>query len=321
MEEDRPQEPLPDRRLGDRRQPVDGPGVPPPYRVGRLAVALRPVARLYDAVDRRWHHFTEGHALGLSLAVVFIVVLLAVELNRHGLLPDGLAGIVGVRHFSAVTIAFGLLLLFEVLALVFTLAQSVANSVGKQFELVSLILLREAFLAFASFGEPIDLGKRGYASLLVVGEDLLAAFLVFVLIGVYYRLQHHQPITPDEREQASFIAAKKAVALALFLAFLALIVQYAVRWLSGAAQTDLFGDFFTILVFADVLIVLVSLAFTSGYHVVFRNAGFAAAAIVVRLALTAPPFVGAALAVAAALFAVALTAAYNSFAPAIRARA
>ncbi len=289
-------------------------------RVGRLALVLRPFSRTYDAVDHTWHRVVDGHALGLTLALVFVATLLAVELARHGLLPSALAERVGVRHFSAVIVAFWLLLLFEVLSLVFTLAQSVANSVGKQFELVSLILLREAFLEFAAFGEPIDLKRKGYGSLLVVGEDLLAAFLVFVLIGIYYRLQQHRPITPDEREQASFIAAKKAIALALFLAFLLLIGQYVVHVVQGLPATDMFADFFTILVFADVLIVLVSLAFTSGYHVVFRNAGFAAAAIVVRLALTAPPVVGAGLAVGAAAFVVALTLAFNSFAPAIRAR-
>ncbi len=294
--------------------------VAPAYGVGRLAVLLRPVARFYDAVDRRWHRLMDGHILGLTLAGIFVLVLIAVELNRQGLLPPALGRWLGVRHFAAVVAAFWLLLLFEVLALVFTLAQSVANSVGKQFELVSLIMLREAFLEFAAFGEPIDLGQRGYHSVLIVGADLVTALLIFVVVGVYYRLQHHRPITPDEREQASFIAAKKAVALCLFVAFLLLIAQDGAGVLAGGAATDLFGDFFTILVFADVLIVLVSLAFTSGYHVVFRNAGFAAAAIVVRLALTAPPLAGAGLAVGAAVFVLALTLAYNFFAPVIRAR-
>jgi len=300
--------------------PAAPPALSPANRVGRLAVLLRPVGRLYDAVDRRWHRFMDGHVLGLTLAGIFLLVLVAVELNRHGLLPATLGQWVGLRHFAAVVAAFWLLLLFEVLALVFTLAQSVANSVGKQFELVSLILLREAFLEFAAFGEPIDIGQGGGHSVLIVGVDLVAAFLVFVLIGLYYRLQHHRPITLDEHEQASFIAAKKAVALCLFAAFVLLIVQDGVRVLRGLPAIDLFGDFFTILVFADVLIVLISLAFTSGYHVVFRNAGFAAAAILVRLALTAPPVAGAALAVSAALFAVALALAYNFSAPVIRAR-
>jgi hypothetical protein len=277
--------------------------------------ALRPFTFVYDALDRLWTRLMHGRALGLTLAIVFVLALAAIELNRLGLLPALLATHVDTRHFTAVVTVFALLLVFEVLTLVFTLPQSVANSVGRQFELVSLIFLREAFIEFGGFGEPIDVAGHRYHSLLVVLADLVGATLIFVCVGFYYRLQHHQRITPDEREQTSFIAAKKVVALSLFAGFLLIAVTAAVRYLRGRAMFDLFGDFFTLLIFADILIVLVSLAFTSGYPVVFRNAGFAAAAVLIRLALTAPPFVSVALGVGAALFAVGLTAAYNSFAP------
>lgn len=291
-----------------------------PYHVGWLALALRPVTRAYDALDRLWHRLMHGRWLAIGLSIVFLGAVLLIELNRRGLLPGWLGPMLETRHFGAVVAAFWLLLVFEVLALVFTLPQSVANSVGKQFELVSLIMLREAFLEFTAFGEPIDVGAHGYHSLLIVITDLLAAFAVFVLTGLYYRLQHHQPITPDEREQASFIAAKKVIALALFGAFVLLAAAEATLFLQHRQAFDFFADFFTLLIFADVLVVLVSLGFTSGYHVVFRNSGFAAAAVVIRLALPAPPFVSPALAVGAAAFAVALTGAYNLFAPTIRER-
>jgi hypothetical protein len=291
-----------------------------PYHVGWLALALRPVTRAYDLLDHTWHRLMHGRWLAIGLSTVFVGGIVLIELNRRGLLPPSLAAMLETRHFGAVVGAFWVLLVFEILALVFTLPQSVANSVGKQFELVSLIMLREAFLEFTAFGEPIDVAAHGYHSLFVVVSDLLAAFAVFVLIGVYYRLQHHQPITPDEREQASFIAAKKVIALALFGAFVVLAFAEGVLFLQHRQTFDFFADFFTILIFADVLVVLVSLAFTSGYHVVFRNSGFAAAAVIIRLALPAPPFVSPALAVGAALFAVALTAAYNFFAPTIRQR-
>ncbi len=285
-----------------------------------VALLLLPLTRGYDVLDRLWERLMHGRTLGLSLTVVFLATLVLVELNRQGLLPAALAGRIEVRHFAAVEAAFWLLLVFEVLALVFTLPHSVSNSVGRQFELVSLIMLREAFLEFARLGEPIDVAAHGYHTVEIVLLDLLAALLLFVLVGLYYRVQHHQPITPDEREQGSFIAAKKVVALCLFAGFLVLAGIYGVRFLLGEPSADFFSDFFTILIFSDVLIVLISLAFTSGYHVVFRNSGFAAAAVLIRLALPAPELVRPALAVAAAVFALALTLAYNSFAPAIRDR-
>lgn len=299
--------------------PTTGPAAR--YHPGEPVALLRPLTAVYDALDRLWTRLMHGRTLGLSLAVLFLVALGLIELNRHGLLPAALADHVDRRHFAAVVTVFALLLVFEVMTLVFTLPQSVANSVGRQFELVSLIFLREAFIEFGAFGEPIDVTGRGYHSLLVVLADLVGATAIFILVGLYYRLQHHQRITPDEREQTSFIAAKKVVALCLFAGFALLAITAALRYFRGSAVFDLFGDFFTLLIFADILIVLVSLAFSSGYQVVFRNAGFAAAAVLIRLALTAPPFVGAALGVGAALFAVALTAAYNSFSPAQQARA
>jgi hypothetical protein len=70
-----------------------------------------------------------------------------------------------------------------------------------------------------------------------------------------------------------------------------------------------------VLIFTDILVVLVSLRYSSEYRVVFRYSGFAAATVLIRLALTAPPYVNAALGFGAALFALGLTLAYNAFSP------
>jgi hypothetical protein len=67
-----------------------------------------------------------------------------------------------------------------------------------------------------------------------------------------------------------------------------------------------------------VLLVLVALCYSSSYHVVFRNSGFAAATVIIRLALTAPRYVNVLLGLGAAVFAVGLSLAYNTFSPAMR---
>jgi hypothetical protein len=64
-------------------------------------------------------------------------------------------------------------------------------------------------------------------------------------------------------------------------------------------------------IFADVMIVLISLRHTVAYPVVFRYFGFAVATVMIRLALTAPRVVNAGLGVAATVFAIALTWLYN----------
>ena len=80
-----------------------------------------------------------------------------------------------------------------------------------------------------------------------------------------------------------------------------------------------FDACYTVLIFADVLLVLVSLRYSSTYHVVFRNSGFAIATVLIRLALIAPAPINALLGVSSALFALGLTVAYNAFAPVLAA--
>ncbi len=114
---------------------------------------------------------------------------------------------------------------------------------------------------------------------------------------------------------SSFVASKKALALGL-LAVLAVVGTHdGWRWLVMGEREHFFEIFYTLLIFTDVLIVLVSLRYSSAYRVVFRYSGFAAATVLIRMALTAPPYVNAALGIGAALFALGLTLAYNAFAP------
>ena len=78
-----------------------------------------------------------------------------------------------------------------------------------------------------------------------------------------------------------------------------------------AFADDYFEIFYTLLIFADVLIVLISMRYSIAYPVVFRYFGFAVATVLIRLALTAPRFIDAGLGIVAALFAVGLTWVYN----------
>ncbi|MEZ4457541.1 MAG: hypothetical protein R2882_13490 [Gemmatimonadales bacterium] len=273
---------------------------------------LQSIARVFDRLQARWEWLTTHRAMGAVFVAVYLAALGVIELNRLGLLSGQAAAVVGTSHYGAVNVAFTGLLVVEILSLVFVLADSVATSVGKQFELFALILLRKAFMAFGAMGEPIEWG-RSYEELLVIGADIAGALLVFFLLGAYYRLQRHQPIVAGAAERASFIAAKKAVALLLLGAFALLGILELRDAIGGSASWDFFQSFYTLLVFSDILLVLLSLSFNSSFSAVFRNTGFAAATILLRLALTAPPFFNAVTGLAALLVAIGLTVAYNLF--------
>ncbi|MBV9880517.1 MAG: hypothetical protein JO180_08470 [Gemmatirosa sp.] len=290
----------------------------------RVAPPERFVGRRHalDTLQRVWETPATERLIGMLLVAAFLGTLAVVELARHDVLPGAVGAVIPRNHFAAVGLAFTLLLIVETLSLVFSLSHSVADAVGKQFELLSVILLRKAFLAFGAFQEPMEWTRTAP----VVAEalaDMAGALLVFVVTGVFYRVQRHRPITAGEADQASFIAAKKTVALALLAAFALLGAHTAWAWsrgLTGGAghPADVHGffeRFYTVLIFSDVLIVLVALCYSSSYRVVFRNSGFAAATLILRLALTAPPYINAALGVGAALFGVAVSLAYNAYAP------
>ncbi len=280
---------------------------------------VRLPGRLFDALRAVWSGARFQGVLGTAIAACFLASLVVIDLNRRGMLPAPLRALVSTNHFAAVDFAFTVLLLFEVLGLVFALADSVANSVGKQFELLSLLYLREAFLEFSHFEEPLRWGTLETSLLHMLG-DALAALLVFVVVGVYYGIQRHRPITADEEEQDSFIVAKKTVALVLLAAFLVMGSHTLLLTLLGLPAPEFFPAYFVVLIFSDVLIVLVSLRYSKSYPVVLRNSGYAVATVVIRLALTAPPYLNALLGVGSALFTLGLSAAHNTFSPLLEER-
>jgi len=284
---------------------------PPRGRGWRLVWGvLGPPARLFDRVNAWWERPGTQRGAGVLLVVAFVIALVVAELARRGVLPFG-AGDGEARrhaHFRAVGVAFTLLLALELVALVLALGRSVSASVGKQLELLALILLRKAFLEVAHMGEPVNWAE---AAPRVPGAlaDMAGALLVFVLAEVFARVQRHRAIAAGD-DQAAFVAAKKFVALVLLVA-LAGGAAAAAAELAAGREPAFFEVCFTVLIFSDVLLVLLSLAASADHRVVFRNSGFAAATVMMRLALTAPRFVNVLLAVGAAVYAVLVSVVYE----------
>jgi hypothetical protein len=123
--------------------------------------------------------------------------------------------------------------------------------------------------------------------------------------------------TPD-----IFAASKEAVALVVLVIFLVLAgrgVSDALLNHEGAAAYDsFFAILYTVLVFADLTIVFLSLRHSFTYESVFRSSGYAVVTVLIRIALTAPPYVNVALGVGSTLLGIALALADPSTAEAPR---
>jgi hypothetical protein len=277
-----------------------------------MVALLRRAVTIYDSLDElRENRRTERIAANL-LILAFLVSIALIELARQGLLPEELTGLLPKSHYYAINTAFSMLLGLEVFGLVFSIANSVSVSVGKQFEILSLILLRHAFKEISHFREPL-VWKEALQPVLFMLSNAGGALLIFLLLGVYYRVQQHRAITRDKESAADFIAVKKIISLLLLVLFLLIGIFDGIRYLTGANTHDFFALFYTILVFSDVLLVLISLRYSSNYPIVFRNSGFAVATVLIRLALTAPPYVNVLIGIGAIAFAIGISYAYNRF--------
>ncbi|HSN90859.1 MAG TPA: hypothetical protein VLS93_06495 [Anaeromyxobacteraceae bacterium] len=273
---------------------------------------LAALGRLFDGLEAFWEGTRTRRAVAAVLVLVFLGDVLLIELGRRGLLPGGLALRFPRNHFRAVEVAFTLLLAFEVVGLAFALARSVTAAAGKQIEIFSLILLRHSFEEFGYLDEPVT-WEGARESVLHMVANGFGALALFVVLGFYYAAQRHRPLSDDAKETRGFVGAKKTISLVLVGVFAVL----AARSLVGEGA-EFFESFYTVLVLADVLLVLVSLRYSGSYHVVFRNSGLAVATVLLRLALSAPVYWNAALGLAAAFFALGLTLAGNRFAPLLR---
>jgi len=265
------------------------------------------ITYLFDPLHHLWEHEKMHKKISFGLVLFFLISLVTIELNRHNLLPAQLSQHVPLNHFLAVQAAFTVVLILEVISLVFTIPCSFSRSVGKQFEILSLILMRNAFKELSYFPEPIAYEGNTQAILNIL-SDGFGALLVFALLGYYYIVQARGA---DDRMKPtdlySFVAAKKGIALALLLIFTFMGFRSVFETIAGIPHTDFLYGFYTILILSDILIVLLSQCYQPSFYAVFRNSGFALSTLIIRIALAAPPFFNVLLGLAASFFAILLT--------------
>ncbi|MEO0560663.1 MAG: hypothetical protein AAF125_01015 [Chloroflexota bacterium] len=273
---------------------------------------LKRVASFVDTLEHYWHTVIMERLAGSFLVVVYLAVIALVELNRQSLLPGPLANWLPGSHFFAVEVAFTILLMTEVVSLIFGLTRSFSRSMGIQLEILSLILLRDTFKKFTEFPEPLEWEPVVGQIMPMVGEAV-GALAVFILIGFYYRIQQSQVITDDEAEQLSFIESKKLIALGLLGSLFVIGFVDLRRIANGLPPYPFFDSFYTVLIFTDILMVLLSLRFSVRYAVTFRNFGYAAVTVFIRVALIAPAGWNALIGIGAALFALAVASSYKAF--------
>lgn len=278
-----------------------------------MAMLLDYISRIFDRLETFWEDLVVRRYMGPVMVLVYLSALVVIELKRQGMLPESLQPLIPGSHFAAVHLAFSLLLVFEVIDLIFGLTRSVSRAFGKQLEIFSIILLRNSFKNLTGASEPVTFESLS-AHLPHILASAFGALAIILLLVVYYRMLHRTPITDDSDRRMSFIQVKKAVSLALVCVFVAIGIASLANYITHGEFYPFFPVFFTVLIICDIFMVLISLAYSSWFPVVFRNSGFAVATVLLRIAITAPSYFDVALGLAAAVYAMGLTLAYNLFA-------
>lgn len=261
----------------------------------------------FDVLDEHWESAPVSKVIS-NIVVGFFVAGLFVGLLSHLDIID-----LGENFtaFFAIELAFNVLLIFEVLGLIFLIPKSVADSVGKQFEIISLLLLRDAFKEFGHYLGDLSWDVGFLMELLPIVSDAFGAILIFLITGLFYRAQRHRRITQSYEEQKGFVAIKKLISIYLTVSFIGLGIYDIISAYHLHQFIYSIKLFYTLLIFTDVFILLFSLRYNTKYYNLFRYSSFALATIFLRLTLSAPAYYNVLLAVIAGLMVLGVTSIYN----------
>ena len=229
---------------------------------------------------------------------------------------------------AAIYTPFSFILFYEVYLLIFYLPQSTTSYIGKQFEIIMLIVIRRIFKDLANLELTPDWFQQKYD--LQFTYDIIATIILFFLIYVFYWLNRNRPIkredVPMSEELKNFIKIKKGISVILVPVFLVMAAYSFYNWVHdnfislnqlvdsfSDINTIFFDEFFTVLILTDVLLLLFSFNHTDKFSKVIRNSGFVISTILVKLSFSTEGLLNTTLIIVAALFGVIMLYIHNLY--------
>ncbi len=261
-----------------------------------------------------------------AAAVGFLVHLVVIGIARlFPELPQTLFEGIDESPLHAVYTPFSVILFYEVVLLVFALAASHTGEIAKQYQIISLIVVRGVFKDIGGF-EDLENWLAEPAAVRAVLFDMAGAVLMFLIVTGFTLLRHVTPKMQIHRDLEGFIQLKKAVAVLLLVVLVTLAAVNLASW-AGLVErlpvllapppidVDLFffPRFFEFMIFTDVFILIVSLAYYDRYEYVFRNAGFVISTVLLRVSLSTPKPYDVVLALIAMLYGLAVLGVFACF--------
>jgi hypothetical protein len=232
---------------------------------------------------------------GFVIHLMLIALAQSVPSLREGVLSQ-----LDCNFLHAVYTPFSFILFYEVMLLVLALPRSHTSSIGKQYEIISLIVIRRVFKDIGEFSDPANLFAQTETAWMVL-TDMLAAVAMFALVTLFRRLSQTVAHSKPHSDLASFLAIKKTVAILLFIVLILLAIHNVIQWASQTLAESMgqseesknldyffFPAFFEFMIFTDVFLLIVSIPFYDRYEYVIRNSGFVISTVLLRFSLSTP---------------------------------
>ena len=231
-------------------------------------------------------------------AIVFAVVGFFVHIGFWALDSTGRISITGEAAelvsspLSSLYTPFSILLVYEVYQLIRTIPDSFSSSVGKQYEIATLLVVRDILkrLSEVESSEGWEISSD-LGFLLVECAAFLALFYTSL---TYFRISDKSAKSTDmSGDIAVFVESKRLVANFMLIVFLLTAAYSFFTWISSVqdgggsvSRVIFFLDFFTFLILADILILLVSYWFYTDFGNLARNTGFVLSTVIIRVAIS-----------------------------------
>ena len=227
-------------------------------------------------------------------SIGFVIHLIVILLNNYNIIE---LSIVGPDLFSnpisALYTPFSFILIYEAFLLIYYIPRSFTTAVGKQYQIMSLIVIRKIFKDIPLVDLNANWIENADNQQLIF--DLVGVLIIFFLIYLFKITKERLPIKPVSEKLDRFIASKKLVSIVLLPILFSICIVSFVNWYNGVFIEEsfdenlnnlFFNEFFTILILADVFILLLSFQYTERYSQLIRNTGFIISTILLRLSFS-----------------------------------
>ena len=246
-----------------------------------------------------------------SASIGFIFHLSLVLLNNNSIIDIGNESLLLTNPISAIYTPFSIILYYEIFLLIFYLPRSFTTSILKQFEIISLIVIRRIFYDIPK----LDLESNNWfenADNLQITYDLICILILFFLIYLFNYVKTNIVVKKGKNID-KFIDSKKIISVLLIPVMIVLFIIGLFNWYSIGISTNFassfyyvnevfYNTFFSILIIADVFILLLSFLYTERYSQIMRNTGFIICTILIRLSFSSTGLTNLLLIISSVLF-------------------